>query len=267
MLATAGLILSACVIFSHGTTTQTNITGQPWNIEEPRNTVRDLPLNCLDLQQDGMTANGIYTIYPYTDHPNTPVLVLCDQETDGGGWTVIQNRYDGSENFYRSWVEYSEGFGNLEEEHYLGNDLISVLTDQAVNEMRVDMEGLDGVTAYAHYQAFDVNAEHYYQLSIFNYNGTAGDALIYDHNGQYFSTFDEDHDSYNSGNCAEEYNGAWWYNECADSDLNGLYEGGFYWDTFAFLKKSKMMIRPYSRVAACTGGLHYIQDRAAHLQR
>ncbi|CAL4142539.1 unnamed protein product, partial [Meganyctiphanes norvegica] len=146
----------------------------------PRDTNKDLPRNCLDHQHNGMTANGIMVIYPYAEHPDTPVLVLCDQETDGGGWTVMQHRYDGSENFYRPWVEYSEGFGNPANEHYLGNDLISALTAQDVNELWVDLEDFDGVTAYAHYQAFHVDvSSRYYRLSVFNYNGTAGDALEY----------------------------------------------------------------------------------------
>ena len=34
-------------------------------------------------------------------------------ETDGGGWSVIQRRIDGSIDFYRNWTDYTEGFGNL----------------------------------------------------------------------------------------------------------------------------------------------------------
>jgi ficolin len=41
------------------------------------------------------------------------------------------------------------------------------------------------------------------------------------HNGQRFSTFDHDHN-----NCANRYKGAWWYNACHYSNLNGMYRNG-----------------------------------------
>lgn len=30
----------------------------------------------------------------------------CEQGIDGGGWTVIQTRRDGSVNFFRNWENY-----------------------------------------------------------------------------------------------------------------------------------------------------------------
>ena len=38
-------------------------------------------------------------------------------DTDGGGWTVFQQRMDDSVDFYRSWDDYVHGFGNTSGEY------------------------------------------------------------------------------------------------------------------------------------------------------
>lgn len=45
-----------------------------------------LALNCADLQSQGTTKTGIYTIKP--KEATEAFLVYCDLETEGGGWTV-----------------------------------------------------------------------------------------------------------------------------------------------------------------------------------
>ena len=54
--------------------------------------------------------------------------VYCDQTTAGGGWTVIQEKMDGSVNFNRTQDDYKHGFGNLVGEFWLGLDKINRLT-------------------------------------------------------------------------------------------------------------------------------------------
>ena len=57
-----------------------------------------------------------------------------------------------------------------------------------------------------------------------------GDAMAH-HNGHKFSTKDQDNDAPGS-RCANKYKGAWWYNHCLYSNLNGQYLRGQH-DSFA----------------------------------
>ena len=54
--------------------------------------------------------------------------VYCDQDTNGGGWIVLMRRVDSSEHFNRSWEEYKNGFGSVDRNFWLGNELIHRLT-------------------------------------------------------------------------------------------------------------------------------------------
>ena len=150
--------------------------------------------------------------------------VYCDMRTDGGGWTVFQRRQDGSVDFYRGWNDYKSGFGQLTAEFWLGNDKIHRLTAARPSTLQVELEDWNGVKVYAKYGKFNIGDEQAkYRLEVGSYLGTAGDSLAY-HNKMAFSTKDRDHDIYSS-NCAVDYTGAWWYNACYQSNLNGKYLG------------------------------------------
>ena len=78
---------------------------------------------------------------------------------------------------------------------------------------------------------------------------------VNEHNGMKFTTKDQDNDEYSPSNCATNFHGAWWYENCHDSYLNGNYLGGMHtsfadgiecqaWRGFYYsLKSTKMMIR------------------------
>ena len=98
--------------------------------------------------------------------------VFCDQIEAGGGWTVFQKRLDGSVDFYRGWVDYKQGFGNLTGEFWLGLDKINRLTSQSNNNLLVELEDVEGNTAYAEYEAFAVSSEESkYRINFGSYTG------------------------------------------------------------------------------------------------
>ena len=99
--------------------------------------------------------------------------VLCDQETDGGGWTVFQKRQDGTVGFYRGWDAYKRGFGYLKGEFWIGLDKIHRLTTNDNNKLRIDLK-LHSEVAYAAYSFFAVqNEADNYKLIVGDYSGNA----------------------------------------------------------------------------------------------
>ena len=144
-------------------------------------------------------------------------------ETDGGGWTVFQRRMDGSVDFYLNWDDYVHGFGNISEEHWLGLSKLHRLANVS-RLLRIDMRNEDGVNINAKYSSFYIGGSSTdYTLHVSGFSGSSGvgDALTY-HNGYKFTTKDNDNDA-RSNNCAVVYTGAWWYNNCHNSNLNGHY--------------------------------------------
>ncbi|XP_074042740.1 microfibril-associated glycoprotein 4 [Leptinotarsa decemlineata] len=216
---------------------------------------KPLPRSCKEIQKNGNNISGIYEVQPKMSEK--PFMVLCDMETMGGGWTHIQKRFDGSQDFYLGWREYKFGFGNLRGEFWLGLENIYLSTAAEGTELLVEIVDRDNVKAHAHYKTFAIGSEaEGYPLKILkDFTGDAGDSLV-GHLGAKFTTKDFDQDK-NAGNCAILFSGAWWYTDCHSSDLNGKYRNsvlsdqykyqGIHWHTFRNHEyshaKSRMLIR------------------------
>ena len=177
--------------------------------------------DCKDAYQQGQTTDGVYTINPDNQ---TAFQVYCDMTNDGGGWTMLQRRFDGSVNFNQTWTICENTFGNLTGEHWLGLINMHRLTASAPQELRVDLEDFNRNTSYARYSNFNVGSTSTdYRLVVSGYSGTAGDSLRY-HSGSIFTTIDRDNDERSSHNCALFYSsGPWWYFSCYQVSLNGRY--------------------------------------------
>ncbi|XP_055732312.1 tenascin-X-like [Salvelinus fontinalis] len=179
------------------------------------------PSDCSQELLNGMHESGEVEIFP-KGRQGKPVLVYCDQVTDGGGWTVFQRRMDGKTDFFRDWKNYSKGFGELSGEFWLGNENLHNLTSMAPMTLRVDLRAGDE-SVFAKYSTFTVDTvRRNYALKVSGYSGTAGDSMSY-HNGRMFSTRDRDPAPFIT-RCAMSYRGGWWYKNCHQANLNGLYD-------------------------------------------
>ncbi|WAR11570.1 FGL2-like protein [Mya arenaria] len=176
--------------------------------------------DCADVYERHKQS-GIYYVTP--SYASCPIPVWCDMDTTIGGWLLILKRVSGNINFNRLWNDYKEGFGDLVDEFYLGNDNIFLLTNQKQYEVRIDLWDFSGNRVYALYKTFYIDGERdNYRLHIHSFEGSARDALK-SHDRVQFSTADRDNDEYQGYNCAQEWLAGWWFNNCWFSFLTGPY--------------------------------------------
>ncbi|KAM4720209.1 tenascin-like isoform 4-T4 [Anableps anableps] len=178
------------------------------------------PRDCAQILLNGETTSGLYTIY-IGGEESQPVQVYCDMTTDGGGWVVFLRRQNGKLEFFRNWKNYTAGFGNMNDEFWLGLSNLHKITSSGHYELRVDLRD-NGESAYAQYDKFTLaEPRTRYKVYLGAYNGTAGDSMSY-HQGRPFSTYDNDNDIAVT-NCALSYKGAFWYKNCHRVNLMGKY--------------------------------------------
>ncbi|XP_055080142.1 tenascin isoform X2 [Periophthalmus magnuspinnatus] len=178
------------------------------------------PKDCSQALLNGDTSSGLYTVYVGGDE-SQPLQVYCDMTTDGGGWIVFLRRQSGKMEFFRNWKNYTAGFGDMNDEFWLGLSNLHKITAGGQYELRVDLQD-KGETAYAQYDKFSVSEPRTrYKVHVGGYSGTAGDSMTY-HHGRPFSTYDHDNDIAVT-NCALSYKGAFWYKNCHRVNLMGRY--------------------------------------------
>ncbi|XP_078313997.1 ryncolin-4-like [Crassostrea virginica] len=212
-------------------------------------------VDCSEILRNNPSSSnkdGVYEIYPAK---SMKTYAFCDMTTNGGGWTVIQNRMNKSTDFYRTWKEYKAGFGSPSQNYWIGNDVIHLLTKNKPQRLRVELQRYSfGEKGSGEYSTFAVgNETSKYRLNVSGFKGIIGDSLAY-HNGMKFSTRDQDNDK-SGRSCSQNFHGAWWYNACHESNLNGKYMGTdtndrqsnmwYRWKyTRESFKTTRMMIRP-----------------------
>ncbi|XP_060893340.1 tenascin isoform X3 [Labrus mixtus] len=178
------------------------------------------PKDCSQALLNGDTTSDLYTIYLGGDE-SQPIQVYCDMTTDGGGWIIFLRRQSGRLEFFRNWKNYTAGFGDMNDEFWLGLSNLHKITAGGQYELRVDLRD-KGETAYAQYDKFSISEPRTrYKVHVGGYSGSAGDSMTY-HHGRPFSTYDHDNDIAVT-NCALSYKGAFWYKNCHRVNLMGRY--------------------------------------------
>lgn len=195
-----------------------------------------------------LPEEGIYLIKPKGLEPRS---VICKFTQSGTGYTVFQNRFDGSQSFDQKWKSYKSGFGeavhmNTEKcnlgEYWLGNEYVSRIMGKQAQAMIVELERYNGNEYSVGFDAFKIGSEaqKYKLFSVGKmtdpdhagnpFNGVdfkdegygSKDQSKTKHIGMAFSTSDNDNDKY-QGNCGEQDSSGWWFNACSAVNLNGVY--------------------------------------------
>ncbi|XP_052765104.1 neurogenic locus notch homolog protein 1-like isoform X2 [Mya arenaria] len=209
--------------------------------------------DCYGLQKQNLgLPSGVYNVSLWRSHVKIPVL--CDMTTESGGWTVIQHRYDGSVDFYRNLSEYSDGFGDVSTEFWLGLSYIKEIADNGNTTLRMEVSAADESSAYEEWPEFRLGDAPSYTLHV----GGRGIGTAIDY-GRFFERNNNGADFTAKGShCGDFLHGGWWYAGCTLINLNGEYatpgtvsayhsgEGGMVYYSFkenASLKTSKIMIR------------------------
>uniref|UniRef100_A0A023GMT2 Putative ixoderin n=1 Tax=Amblyomma triste TaxID=251400 RepID=A0A023GMT2_AMBTT len=186
------------------------------------------PRHCGDLFKVGQKASGVYTIFHKAAN-SSGQKVYCDMETDGGGWTVIQRRGQFGNNvfyFNRNWEEYATGFGDPAKEYWIGNRALHTLTSaNDIMDLRVVLSNTTKDSESVNYRGIRIGSEDdLFKMDVGRFLGPEGWNSLIGTNGMKFSTYDKDNDR----NCAQTYNGGWWYSKHYLANLNGLNQNGFF---------------------------------------
>merc|ERR1712226_439214 len=221
--------------------------------------------DCTDIRQQDPTApTGTYAIILRSRFTSPESkFVFCDMDTEGGGWTTIQRRNSGTLNFFQNFETYAEGFGNLGErtEFWIGNRLLHEMTSRWNYELRIELENADRERKQVHYNMFKVDSEcNDFSLTLDHFIESDLPDSMYSNRNMKFSTFDRDGDLSND-NCAIRHIGAWWYNNCTDSNLNGMFLPAgtpvdssihwYGWEQNRALASVEMKIRPRDMDGVC----------------
>ncbi|XP_066930066.1 ficolin-1-like [Clytia hemisphaerica] len=205
-------------------------------------------LDCKDLYDRGARQSGVYMVNLMGRQKKA---VRCNMDVEDGGWLVFTRRTSQKiENFNRLWNEYKNGFGNMETEFWLGNDLLHELTKWKPHQVFVWGIGMNGQEGISMHRDFKVGSEDdgyrltydrsYIGLKSFEKPGI----LDKSHYNMLFTTPDRDQDPYTTTHCGEREESGFWYSHCGPLKLfrpTGIIWSGF--QTGSTIKEVQIMIK------------------------
>ena len=146
-------------------------------------------------------------------------------------WIIIQRRVDASLSFDKRWNEYVTGFGDVDENFWLGLEDIHRLTTEQRMSLQIDVVPFHLPVVSIPYPQFHVgDAASDYLLTVTS--NTPGPYNLYNsfnyNSGNKFTTYDRNNVDRSNYDCAENYGAGWWFNRispCSMLNLNGIYGG------------------------------------------
>ncbi|XP_007890824.2 angiopoietin-related protein 3 [Callorhinchus milii] len=222
--------------------------------QNPREAAR-ADSDCQQIFRRGERTSGIYSIQP---KGSQPFKTYC-QMTPESGWTMIQRRIDGSEDFDRPWLDYKTGFGDLSGEFWLGLENFYQIARQGKYLLQIKLQDWKNNTSWIEYTFRLSGEDNGYTLQIGQM--VTGDlpSAMSECKDVPFSTSDRDNDLHSAINCAQKHSGGWWFSACGEANLNGKYfstriarrpdrKKGILWKTwkssYYSFKSTLLMVRP-----------------------
>nr|AFM86343.1 cytidine deaminase [Callorhinchus milii] len=203
--------------------------------------------DCFAESRSGDMKSGLYTIKP---KGYRMIVVYCEMELAGGGWTVVQKNTKGTDvSWAEDWSSYRHGFGDAESDHWLGDEHVHYITKQSQYQLKFILTDSKNKQIEINYRDFKIGSQKdSYPLrlgTIYNSSVTFDHLTETDasgiHDNMPFSTVDKEN---NKANCATQFGGGWWFDHCRSVMVNS--KENIYWDGLCDggCKSVVMLIRP-----------------------
>ena len=197
-----------------------NVTGGTQSINLRFNRVVEDAVDCKDILENGITKSGVYGVKEKNGEKYFPIV--CDMETLGGGWTVMQRRLSFEESFERKWNEYKTGFGQYFDDFWYGNERVHSLTFETESEIAfwmVDSSDTEYLVRVSDFYLLSETDQYILKIGSCNPDVYGCEFNMERHRDQMFNTMDRNNVGYRD--CSAEFgNAGWWFIGCGRMCLN-----------------------------------------------